>query len=143
MRIPRFSLRTLFALIALISIPLSWLGFQVHKVHERKKWLSQIEAGGGYAYMTDELRAQYPVLSADLRQEVSWIGRLLGDRPVASIIFVVSDPKDMAKRRSELAPIKAAFPEASVTAGVTEPAFRDQPQTAGPKTPLYLAIPLE
>jgi hypothetical protein len=41
MKLPRFSLRTLLVLIALISIPMAWTAYQLNWIRQRHEFLRQ------------------------------------------------------------------------------------------------------
>jgi hypothetical protein len=108
---PRFSFAALIVLIAALCV---WAGFEFYRVQVRKRWLSQIEAGGGRVRFSDTFREKYPKLEWEAPPEVYWLRRLLGDRALYDVFVVVSDPYDRVKRDAELAPIQAVFPEANV-----------------------------
>lgn len=110
---PRFSLAALIALIVFLCV---WIGFEVYRVQERKRWLSRIDADGGAIHFGDWFRAKYPQLAWEAPPEAYWLRRLLGDRAVYDIGFVVSDYDDRTKLESQLVPVKTIFPEAIVGA---------------------------
>ena len=112
---PRFSLRTLLIVVAVLGI---WLGLEVRPVQIRKQWLKTIDAGGGDIYFADTYReTRYRPGTLPIPPEISWFRRLLGDRAVLQLTIVTSDPSDKERSDVEIAPIKAAFPEAMVNRG--------------------------
>ena len=116
MKPPRYSLRTLFVAVTLFCL---WLGWQVHCVQVRKDWLMRVQAAGGRVYFGDTFREKYPTLTQQAPQEVSWYRRLLGDRSVHTLFVIVNDPKDKQRAAAEVAPIKSAFPEATVLPSIS------------------------
>ena len=110
---PRFSIGVSIVLIASVIV---WIGFEVHRVQERKWWLSRIEAFGGVIYFGDTFREKYPKVAWEAPIEVYWLRRLLGDRALYHVQVAVTDPTDRKKWESEIAPVQAVFPEALVMA---------------------------
>jgi hypothetical protein len=55
MKLPRFSLRTLFVLIALISIPLSWVAYQLNWIRQRHQFLRPDGPVVGWSRRSDRL----------------------------------------------------------------------------------------
>jgi len=96
----RFSLRTLFIVVALTGAASAFVAHENRIVQERKaidQWAEKIPfCGAGYT------RPPPPV---------SWVRRLLGDVGVES--FTV--PRGVSEREKDR--IKAAFPEAQITDG--------------------------
>jgi hypothetical protein len=87
---PQFKLRTLFALIALISIPLGWVACQLNWIRERHKVLSRPQENESSSFT--------------LPKPLPWQLRLFGEPRV----YRVAVPK------SELARARELFPEAQV-----------------------------
>jgi len=114
---PRFSLAALIVLIAALCV---WVGFEFYRVQERKRWLCQIEAGGGRVRFSDTFRDKYPKLAWEAPPEVYWLRRLLGDRALYDVFVVVSEPYDRVKRNAELAPVQAVFPEANLVGALVK-----------------------
>ena len=46
MKLPRFSLRTLFVLVAIISIPMGWVAYQLNWIRQRHALLAEANASG-------------------------------------------------------------------------------------------------
>jgi hypothetical protein len=95
---PRFSLRTLLVLIALISIPLGWLAYQLNWIRERHKMLTQ-ELPREYQEYREYNKTQPAIL-----RPAPWPLRIFGEQG----IVVIGVPKSQAERAAEL------FPEAAV-----------------------------
>jgi len=115
----RFSLRTLFVLLTAFGI---WLGWQVHIVSTRKQFISNITDSGGKLAFSDSVVASPTYKPVP---QISWLRRIFGDRAVVVISFVGSSGQNGVDE-SELAAIKATFPEAEVysTGGMVGNAFR-------------------
>jgi hypothetical protein len=117
----RFSLRTLMVVMALVSLPMAWLGSQANMIRERERLLTEVErAGGGYVETTGEPLGVYdaPIIE-HCRIAATWtsyraeyprpsiVRQWLGEK----IVLMISCPgMDSAK----LSQIKAAFPEAEI-----------------------------
>ena len=68
----RFSLRTLFIAIALFSLPLSWICYQLHWIQERHAWLGWLEShatGGNFEGPAEQPRLGLPWSLAILREQ--------------------------------------------------------------------------
>ena len=117
---PRYSLRTLFVVIACIS---AWLAWEIHRVQARKDLSARVVADGGRIEWADTWRDKWPSQGKPCPQ-VSWLRRMLGDRAAIAVFFVVLDPLNHENETAELAPVKATFPEADVLPMVNDPKIR-------------------
>src|SRR5437016_1528183 len=103
MKLPRFKLRTLFVLIALISIPLGWVAYQLNWRRQRDNFLNRTHAG----------RLHMGLIAAP------WSLRLFGEIP-ADYLLNVSDA-DIEEARSlfpeaiKINPVKSDFPQRVMT----------------------------
>ena len=91
MRLPRFSLRTLFVLVALLSIPLGWVAYQLNWIRQRHQFLET------------KVRTRFGV---DLVEDkhLPWPLRLFGETSQSSLYLVINQ-KDMGDAET-------LFPEA-------------------------------
>jgi hypothetical protein len=114
MKLPRYSLRTLFVAITLFAL---WLGWEVHRVQSRKDWVAHIQAAGGNVLWCDVVREKYRIVYEKYHKDlvdvpdISWYRRLLGDRAVYVLNVAVPNDSD-----PELGAAKSVFPEAHVMA---------------------------
>ena len=94
-----FRLRTLLLGVAILAVPLAWIGWQAHIVHERTSLRRSLEARG---------RSVIPLSmmldSAVVVPQLNLIRRMMGDE---EIIIVVVGEGDADRSRAE-----ALFPEA-------------------------------
>ena len=88
MKLPRFRLRTLFVLISLISIPLSWVAYQLNWIRQRHSLLAEARENG---IVVGSQRAPEPLT-------------VFGE-PGVSLLML---PKELQDRAQEL------FPEADI-----------------------------
>jgi hypothetical protein len=95
MKLPRFRLRTLFVLIALISLPMGWAGYQLNWIRQRHEFLSKF---------SDLQPTTTPALSRIQKTQCPWSLRLMGELPR----YVIVVPANEFPRAQEL------FPEATV-----------------------------
>ena len=107
----RFSLRTLLVAVMLAAAPLGWVGWQANIARERVALLTWVTAQGG------DVNPDWPgqhiagEINAPEGVTVSWVRRMLGDRPICSIL-IQGDPDSTAEDRIR---IRAMFPESTVT----------------------------
>lgn len=106
-----FGLRTLFVLVALVSVPLGWLGREWQLVRERKVVADWIEQRNRAARFTEFNGVEYygPWPSGVIR-------RFLGDR-LAAWVYVEGPVTEVEWLR-----VTRAFPEAKQFLHVPEPA---------------------
>ena len=58
MKLPRFSLRTLFVLITLISIPIGWVAYQLNWIRQRHKFARKHTGGILTMFAVEAVRAR-------------------------------------------------------------------------------------
>ena len=97
MKLPRFSLRTLFVLITLISIPLGWVAYQLNWIRQRRAFVEEFQSYNGLPFIRVDPRYPPP--------ECPWSISLFGESPRDDIRV----PKQYADEARRL------FPEALVT----------------------------
>ena len=71
----RFSLRSLMLLVAIVSIPLGWMAWQVNRVRNQRLIVAELSSVGGqviYSYRSQQMRPQEP-------PGPKWLRSLLGD----------------------------------------------------------------
>ena len=61
MKLPRFSLRTLFVLITLISIPLGWVAYQLNWIRQRHEFLARNTARNALVPASPKLFSTYQI----------------------------------------------------------------------------------
>ena len=94
---PRFSLRTLFVLITLISIPLAWVAYNLNWIRQRREFARQHE------FNSEELARHYSLNHWALQfPEPPWPLRLFSD-PSYTSVYIKYDGSDV-KRFKELFP---------------------------------------
>jgi hypothetical protein len=69
MKLPRFSLRTLFVLITLISLPMAWVAYQLNWIHQRHEFIEQYQKKNISMNILNAPQSQCP-----------WFLRLLGEQ---------------------------------------------------------------
>jgi hypothetical protein len=96
----RFSLRTLFLLVALIAAPLAWLGVQlkwIHDRHEAAAWASDHQSAGPFPQKTTP---------------APWSIRILGESDgLRSMDVCAFTPED----REQVAKLERLFPERKIS----------------------------
>jgi hypothetical protein len=102
----RFSLRTLFVVVTVLSI---WLGWQAKIVRDRKAAMVEINGVGG-SYTHEKL---WPNAPNELPARIPFWRKWLGDRPVEAI-FIRSD-------RPVTASLDTLFPEARIERYLPDP----------------------
>jgi hypothetical protein len=110
---PRFSLRTRFVLIALISIPLSWAAYQVNWIRQRndaRRWI---------ASMNGQVWRDYPIGQSSFAvTESPWPIRLFGEESVFAIEVSVPDAREQHKQE-----LQSLFPESKIAVIAPDPEF--------------------
>jgi hypothetical protein len=62
MKRPRFSLRTLFVLVAIAGVPMAWGAYQLNWIRQRHEFISHFRAVSGYSPTTvDPQAAPWPL----------------------------------------------------------------------------------
>jgi hypothetical protein len=84
--IPRFSLRTLFVVVTLVSVPMAWVAYHLNWIRQRQEFLEQ-----------DGVR-KYPHVK--VTRSFPWGLRLLGEEPQ----FLLGAGPDQIDRAKELFP---------------------------------------
>ena len=113
MKLPRFSLRNLFVLVAIASLPMAWSAYQFNWIRQRHEFYDRYNVPHLY--------------SVDTVRECPWSLKLFGEQPQWSL--------DVPKERMDDA--QWLFPEASVMEDtLSHPinAPRDQEELAGKRT---------
>jgi hypothetical protein len=91
MKLPRYSLRTLFVLVALIGIPMGWVAYQLNWIRQRHEFIRTHDLPFYYKGPFTEVRAPWPL-------------RLFGERGEMGMTV----PESQMTRANEL------FPEAQL-----------------------------
>jgi hypothetical protein len=103
MKLPRFKLRTLFVLIALISIPLGWAAYQLNWQRRREKFLTRTHAG----------KLHMGLIAAP------WSLRLFGEIPADYLLNVadvdVEEARSLFPEAIKINPAQSDFPQRDVT----------------------------
>jgi hypothetical protein len=102
----RFGLRTFFASILVISVPLGWLAWSRHQVFERARVLR----------LADNVQD----LSGPFKSDLPWRLKLFGAKPVGKIYVGEKTPEEIYSQ------IEAAYPEASVRRSDLKKEFPNQ-----------------
>jgi hypothetical protein len=96
---PRFSLRTLFVLVAIIGVALGLLYRERRIVAERKRLFEEIAS----KTFLGEMRIYLPyMLSAAKPPKVTWLQRQLGDYDYGAIVLPYDASEDMIQRTKHL-----------------------------------------
>lgn len=95
----QFSMRTLFIVVTLLTIPCAYVGYQNKIVAERKSMQTKIEELGGNTFWIDVVF--YPGTLPVIR-------RWLGDEPICIVMVPESVQPSFVEE------IKRVFPEASI-----------------------------
>jgi hypothetical protein len=94
-----FTLRTLFVVVTVLAIPLSWVGYQLNWIRERHRALE----GGRVSHMWRKISSEHPdEFGAD---DPPWQLRLFGERCRGETLIADGLSDDEAKR------IQSLFPE--------------------------------
>jgi len=98
----RFSLRTLFILVAIFCLPAAWIGNQLMWIHERHAALDFREENGWSVFM---------VTGYSIRHMTSapWQLRIFGERGETGILMPNTDQRPALKQR-----LAELFPEAKI-----------------------------
>jgi hypothetical protein len=112
MRLPRFSLRMLFLLVALISIPVAWTTFQLNWLRKRHEFISQFHA---HSLNDEELKDSRSHRTLWLIPDDSppWTLRLLGETRCPTLLI----PRTELRRLTELFPEFWLVPGSSLVPG--------------------------
>jgi hypothetical protein len=108
MKLPRFSLRALFVLVALAAIPMGWVAYQLNWIRQRHGFLDSHASTSHKVFPNNNL---------------PWSLRLFGESPL-TVRYIAVD-------RSEFAHAKKLFPEGEFD--VFAPSFF-KPSFLAPKT---------
>lgn len=112
-RWPRFGLKTLFVLVAVICV---CLGSVTNEVRDRRAALAELRARGVLIFTADE----WSIISAGYRQPIPTIPQVrgwLGDEAIQSIQFLPSHRPSQAEQSH----LRKLFPEALVTFAIIGP----------------------
>ena len=93
MKLPRFSLRMLLVALAILCIPMAWVGYQLNWIHQRHAFLQREDVEGTGFKVNGESTAAAP-----------WPLRLFGE----DSIFSLGAPNELS------AEAKRLFPEAII-----------------------------
>jgi hypothetical protein len=104
----QFSLRTLFVVVTLFSIPCAYVGWQAKIVAERKAWLRAYQQPGGWDHWPPKILALPTIDSGGRRPTLSGVRRWLGDE--AEVVIFVHEKEST----EDLKAATALFPEAVV-----------------------------
>ena len=115
----QFSLRTLMIGVALLAVPMGYVGWQAKIVRERTEMLATIKAAGGEVMMLPSLPGVtlFPIVIQNRKTVSRWrptvpvIRRWLGDDVV---VFLVLNP---STSRKDIERVAALFPEAIISDG--------------------------
>src|SRR5262245_39893529 len=105
MKLPRFKLRTLFVLVAILAIPMAWAAYQLNWIRERHEFIAQyrIPLIGPVHYQ--DVRVNLGgAESQSLTDRPQWSLELFGEKKCPSLTFPAS----------ELARFNRLFPEGEV-----------------------------
>jgi hypothetical protein len=75
MKLPQFRLRTLFVLVAILSLPMAWSAYQLNWIHQRKEFL---------AHHHDQSRVNWQMGNPNTK--APWSLRLFGAPPQRCVI---------------------------------------------------------
>ncbi len=119
----QFRLRTLFVVVTIFAVVCAYVGWQAKIVRERNMIRQRLATERGEVYEPtpvastrdrvlrrswgDEIPITMLVPSANPHARISWIRRLLGDRPVTAIGLFLRSHEECER-------VAAAFPEAAV-----------------------------
>ena len=92
MKPPRFKLRTLLFLIALLSVPMAWTACQVNWIRQR------------HAFLESKVRETYVPISGLKTRKLPWSLRLFGEHRQDTL----------AVRKEDMAEAVRLFPEAAI-----------------------------
>lgn len=122
----RFSLRTMFVVVTVLSCALGWLVWQVHIVSERRAvvdWFNSRHSLDGIHSIDGDIAAYYAVtslcggsyrkLKAKGFPTLPWYRMALGDKPV----YVLEVPTDRKTKAESLFPEAIVFEEG--TSGIS------------------------
>ena len=102
----RFSLRMLFVLVTVISVPLGWLGYQLNLIRQREVFLGYLRANSRekHTFWTaSEFGSKW-----EPKPQIPSMRRMLGDQPYSRLILPAHFGADLIDKAIDL------FPEAQV-----------------------------
>jgi hypothetical protein len=100
MKLPRFSLRTVFVAIALLSIPMGWMAYQLNWIRQR------------HAALDSEEENKFPVFVGGFSltpTPAPWQLRIFGEQGVGDILMVNANKWPELKQK-----LANLFPEAKI-----------------------------
>src|SRR5437868_3353725 len=103
----RYSLRTLLLFVAILAIPLGWLGWQAKIVRERRATIDEIVAAGGQVTRKADLKYMGGQSQVVEVQPPPWYRGMFGDEAIAIIQLT-------SRNTSGVAEIEGLFPESLV-----------------------------
>lgn len=103
----RFSLRTLFVVVALFGC---WLGWNLYRVNERDRCLHEIAQRGARILSPAFFSRHYGSVRTTTQAGVPVVWKLMGADPLGAIVLPDNQFDDLDRRR-----IQSLFPEAAVT----------------------------
>jgi hypothetical protein len=106
----RYSLRTLFVVVTVLGC---WLGYQLHRIGERRQFLAQPHVSYGYEDDENPFSDTDPPITAD----APWSLRIFGERGVAvvNLIFDSDEPRrPTTEEEAQGIVARKLFPEAKV-----------------------------
>jgi hypothetical protein len=114
MKLPRYSLRTLFVAVTAFSLLFGWLAWQASIVHHRQAMLSIINQNGGRVFESGEFDLEFPdqvktIRRGDAGYQISQVRKWFGDKLIFMVLF------NRQLTGSDRQTIEA-FPEAEVMA---------------------------
>jgi hypothetical protein len=105
-RWPRFSIRTLLAVVTIFCL---WLGWQWRIVQERKAVARQVSGGIGFIKWWEDVGDSDDFDPSVRPVEVPWVRRLLGDK---TAYWLVLDPNGFPATDEDRQKVLNTFPEA-------------------------------
>ena len=101
----RFSLRTLFVLVAVISVPLGWFAYQLNWVRERNEFINGLQAASREkaCWTLAEVGGHL-----DDKRQVSFIRELLGDQAYSRLLLPANFDTFLVSKANNL------FPESQI-----------------------------
>jgi hypothetical protein len=105
----QYRLRTLFIVVAVLSVPMAYVGSQAKIVRERTAAQDQIRRSHGWLAFTYEDSLEGLVSCKPPARKLSWLRRSLGDEEMTDIF--VAPPLTAA----EVERLRDLFPEAEIT----------------------------
>jgi hypothetical protein len=97
---PRFTLRTVFVLVAIFAAVFGWIGWNLKIVNERKQLVMDIADQWGHDPNWNE--SQIGFVCRDNPEDITWIRHVLGDANFGALSLPADTPTEFIERAKKV-----------------------------------------